>query len=637
MGEGNGSNCALGRRLHFEALEDRRLLAVLIVNSQLDVASNDGSVTLREAINAANTNTATELGHVGSGVDTIQFAPGLSGQTITLQGSFLSATESLTIDGSTLDNRITIIAPPGGRVFQATIGGDYGFIGLTLTGNMFADGNVFIADSEVTGASLGGPYSYAAGVEATGNITLQHSRVSGHDGGGGIHASGNVVVQSSTIEDNRIAHDVSQPGGNPLIGGLGGGVFAFGNASVANSTISGNFAAQDGGGVWANGDASITNSTIYGNVVGSSYYSSAYEPGRGGGIFANGHVTVTSSTISGNETYGSVGGDGYYGPYVYPGLGGGIWSDNGTLTIVGSIVANNFAYLGNDILAGTGAVSAQYSLVGNNDLSGLAGAPLGTPDANGNLIGTNSDPIDPMLGKLGDNGGPTHTLALLPNSPAINAGDPLANGAPMFDQRGAPWARISGGRIDMGAFEVQAESLHGDYNDDGIVDAVDYTVWRNTVGSMSDFRADGSGPTVGVPDGVVDAHDYDFWKANYGNMLPTGSGGVALAEAGASESSSRNLPPSNEPASAPIRFVPFASSPSPTRAPADAAWQRIDEVDEYSAPLLAWSFMRARTSSVDEPFDGSATDDREYARESAARDSAFQLLGDPLADLLELF
>ena len=59
--------------------------------------------------------------------------------------------------------------------------------------------------------------------------------------------------------------------------------------------------------------------------------------------------------------------------------------------------------------------------------------------------------LDPALGPLAANGGPTYTLALLPGSPAIDAGD--AAGAPHFDQRGLP--RIVSGAIDIGADELQ--------------------------------------------------------------------------------------------------------------------------------------------------------------------------------------
>jgi hypothetical protein len=64
--------------------------------------------------------------------------------------------------------------------------------------------------------------------------------------------------------------------------------------------------------------------------------------------------------------------------------------------------------------------------------------------------------VDPMIGDLQDNGGPTKTYALLPGSPAINAGDPNPADPPEWDQRGPGFPRIVNGRLDIGAFEVQA-------------------------------------------------------------------------------------------------------------------------------------------------------------------------------------
>jgi hypothetical protein len=152
----------------------------------------------------------------------------------------------------------------------------------------------------------------------------------------------------------------------------------------------------------------------------------------------------------------------------------------------------------------------------------LTPAPVGSPDANGNLIGgtTHATRIDPRLGALGDNGGSTQTHALLPGSPAIDAGDPAAtagvSGVPLHDQRGAPWTRVYGGRIDIGAFEVQptAHAL-GDFNRDGVVDAGDYVVWRRTTGSAvaPGTAADGNG------DGLVNQADFQLWKSNFGSVF----------------------------------------------------------------------------------------------------------------------
>jgi hypothetical protein len=70
---------------------------------------------------------------------------------------------------------------------------------------------------------------------------------------------------------------------------------------------------------------------------------------------------------------------------------------------------------------------------------------------------------------------------------------------------------------------VIAPRLPGDYNDDGVVDAADYTVWRDTMGqSGDDLSADGTGPS-GTPDGIVNSLDYEYWKENFGH-LPESSG-----------------------------------------------------------------------------------------------------------------
>ena len=92
-------------------------------------------------------------------------------------------------------------------------------------------------------------------------------------------------------------------------------------------------------------------------------------------------------------------------------------------------------------------ISAPVTSYGYNVSSDDGGGYLNGP---GDQINT-----DPMLGPLQNNGGPTFTHALLPGSPAINAGDPNFVRPPYYDQRGPGFDRVRGGRIDVGSFEVQ--------------------------------------------------------------------------------------------------------------------------------------------------------------------------------------
>jgi uncharacterized repeat protein (TIGR01451 family) len=184
-----------------------------------------------------------------------------------------------------------------------------------------------------------------------------------------------------------------------------------------DSTVSGN-TTQFGSGIYNNtGTSTLNNSTISGNTG----------LNNAGGIFMNGGTLIlNNSTISGNTGLNNV---------------GGIGNSLGTVTLQNSIVAGNTTSgIGPDCNGTIG--SAGYNLIGNT--SGCAFAP-----GVGDLIN-----IAARLGPLQDNGGSTLTQALLPGSPAINAGNPAGctnnSGAPLpFDQRG--YLRI--GRCDIGAYE----------------------------------------------------------------------------------------------------------------------------------------------------------------------------------------
>jgi hypothetical protein len=549
------------RRLRLELLEDRRLLAVVMVNTLSDTVDfNDGVTSLREAIFATN---------LVAGADMINFAASLTSggpATILLTQGELKISDELTIMGPGAD-LLTIDASGNDPTPDST----YEDGGYSIHGDgsrVFSiDDSDSLVDRPVTilGLTLtGGDVSYD---------------------GGAILANETLTVASCTIAGNW--------------GELGGGgISAEGNVTVASSTIAGN-SAESGGGIHARcGDVMVTSSTIAENSASL----------RGGGIEAGsnveacGNVTVTASTIAGNSTHWSD--------------GGGIYAWNGeTVTITNSIVACNLRTINTeppvaDDLAGGGTLSVHFSLIGTNTGTALVEAPVGLPDANGNLIGGPVHGIiDPLLGPLTYNGGLTMpdgsrmlAYALLPGSPAINAGDPAAvagmNGVPLFDQRGDPWSRVVGGRLDIGAVESQPNPLPCDYNFDGIVDTADYTVYRDALGSTTDLRADGNG------NGRVDQTDCDLWKTHFGQTLSgsgvgSGSGATAAlqsvaADDGVTASQSPTLPADDAAlalavSSAPARFWEMPGADQPLKlAIASTLSDAAATAVRHDSALLAW-------------------------------------------------
>jgi hypothetical protein len=136
-------------------------------------------------------------------------------------------------------------------------------------------------------------------------------------------------------------------------------------------------------------------------------------------------------------------------------FGGGILNmapQGGTISLENSIVADDTslispqdADLSDDGDLGGGRLTGSDDLIRAGDTGSLTLMISG---------------LDPRLGPLRDNGGPTWTQALLPGSPAIQAGDPsLVPAGETTDQRGFGYARVVRGQLDLGAFEIQAGHL----------------------------------------------------------------------------------------------------------------------------------------------------------------------------------
>ena len=170
-------------------------------------------------------------------------------------------------------------------------------------------------------------------------------------------------------------------------------------------------------------------------------------------------MTLTNSTVSGNTALTN---------------GGGIWAI--TASLLNCTIAENLALIGGGLFHGRAAPSAskhdrrpepepprrlrcrrvRHLRRARATTSSATGGGTGFVNGvNGDIVGTFLNPIDPELGPLANNGGPTKTHALLAGSRAIDAGDNA--GVPATDQRGLPRKKDGNFNgvavVDIGAFE----------------------------------------------------------------------------------------------------------------------------------------------------------------------------------------
>ena len=405
-------------------LEERRVLSTITVTGTGDdVVNDDGEVTLREAIIAANTDTSVDGSAAGSGNDEIVFDASLAGQSITLAGNQLptitGANGDLTITG--LGARLLSIDGDNlSRILEVSVGANVEVSGLTLTG-----GN--------SGNASGGAILSAGTLTITAS-QIENSTAETAGGGGGIF-SNNAVL---TIIDTTISGNTSNGTG------AGGGIYNNGGTlTVINSTISGNQVTGNdfGGGIFNDGTATITNSTIVDNTSGNV----------GGGIRNHiGDTLVLENTIIAGNTGGGSADD---------------LSDAGS----GSVTAN-FSLI---------QTNSGFTLAGGSGNNITDTDPLlGSLQNNGGPTDTHAL----LTGSAAINAG-NDALALDPGPDGLlGTGDdvPLVN-----DQRSVGFGRLDG-TVDIGAFEVRQLSFApftplvaqagaaglaiGDFNGDGLLD-----------------------------------------------------------------------------------------------------------------------------------------------------------------------
>jgi hypothetical protein len=474
----------------------------------------NASCTLVNALTAANTDTATGGCPAGSGPDTIVL-PADSTQTLTQINNSTYGPTGLPVVSSaiTIEGQGSRIARDGGapefRIMAVNSTGDLTLQETTVSGGVspkvYNGGGVanYGGTLTITNSTIAGNgnsfvvVGSAGGVHNSGTFNMINSIISGNGnynyfgsyGAGGVSNSGTFTMTASTIANNvtgwrgsaggvdnsgtfNMINSLISDNGNDY--GSAGGVSNSGTFSMIDSTISGNrtntyHSFANAGGVSNSGTFSMTNSTISGNDTSSlrQYYGA-------GGVSNSGTFSMINSTISGNAARSDLGSNGA-GAGGVENLGifsminstilvndasghgsGGVWNE-GTLTLAGTLLSGNIGGAPEIINFGT-VVADNYNLFGFNGNAGVTGFSPGPKDIVPSVGMQLSNILNPVLAFKG---GPTQTHALVPGSPAIDAGGTActdANGNPLLtDQRGRP--RIVDGnrdgtaRCDIGAFE----------------------------------------------------------------------------------------------------------------------------------------------------------------------------------------
>jgi predicted outer membrane repeat protein len=407
---GVGFSRVLNGRIDMGAVESTPLMNLTVDNLEDELDDNfaPGDLSLREA-----------LAVILPGGN-ITFAATMQG-TLTLTMGELVVNRNMSIAG--LDPTVlTLSADHGSRIFSITNNATVNLSKLTLadgfttgSGGAIANaiGSTLTLDDMVlknNQAEQGGAIANFGTLTVTGSLITDNIAT---NRGGGIYSDGKrLTIQNSTLWTNAAT--------------LGGGLFNINQSAIDSSTFFGNTATFSGGGIYNGAALPIVPPTPPRLTLSNVTLSNNYAKGEGGGLHNSGILTALNTTIAFNQATN----------------GGGI-RNFASANLKNTIVANNTATNQNPDIFGS-FNSQGFNLIrdgsGSNDL---------ISQLKGDIVGTRTNPIDPKLKPLYDNGGYMFTHALFSDSPAINAADPWTS-LPI-DQIGQ--SRRQGDRADIGAVE----------------------------------------------------------------------------------------------------------------------------------------------------------------------------------------
>jgi CSLREA domain-containing protein len=461
----------------------------IAVTTLTDELNADGDCSLREAIQAANTDTPVDACPAGNGADTITLGAHLYSLSLAGAGENLNATGdldiagTLTIQGIDPDSTTVDAAGLGDRVFHLLPGAHVTLSGFAIKHGGTSGDTAFDGGAILIGAGAG---LTLAKIDLANNVA-------GHFGGGIYNAGGQISASESYIRDN-IAGTGGSPGNgggiynaaggtviissttlnnNTATGGDGGGLHNRGQISIADAWIHDNVADASGAGLYNSATAIITGTVLDANhatLDGGNIYSGALDEssqltvssselreghGRnGGGLYNHGQLSAASVSFQLNQATGAGNALYHAAPTKTASLTNATVADNGPPSgSIASALDNDGATvtLRNTLVAANGerpSCSGPFTSGGHN-LDAAASCGL---NGAGDLSNTN-----PLLAVLPTVGQHPTTYALIAGSPANNAADDANCAARDIFQRSRP----HGAHCDIGAYETNSAPSAG--------------------------------------------------------------------------------------------------------------------------------------------------------------------------------